>query len=448
MSKRILVVDDEQSMRDTLQIMLEKEGFEVETADDGLKAIEIFDRKKFDLVITDLKMPGLDGIGMIEALSERSETPVIIMTAYATKDEAIAALNLGASFFIEKPFKKQELMNYVNRTIKMDEIFRENKALKATMEKTPALDLMIGTSKEIVAVKELIRKVACTESTVMITGESGTGKEMAARALHENSPRAKGPFIAINCGAIPSELLESELFGHVRGSFTGAVKDKVGLMEMADGGTFFLDEVGNTIPSIQVKILRAIQEKEVMPVGGHTPRKVDIRLIAATNENLEEAIARQSFRKDLYYRLNVINIHIPPLRERGEDIEILFLHFLSVKDKSGKILLGGIESQIIEILKNYAWPGNIRELENVVERMVALSTAGKICIDHLPDHIWNPQPKQLVSDGNTLTPTMDEIEKAYIHWILTQQNGQKQKAAEILGIGRSTLDRKIEKYGL
>lgn len=448
MSKKILVVDDEQSMRDTLQIMLEKEGFEVDSADDGRKALEILGMKKYDLIITDLKMPGLDGIGMIEAITDHDDTPIIIMTAYATKDQAITALNLGASFFIEKPFKKHELLHYINRIIKMDEIIRENKALKAAMEKTPALDMMIGTSKEIIALKELIRRVGATESTVLITGESGTGKEMAARALHENSPRAGGPFIAINCGAIPSELLESELFGHVKGSFTGAVKDKIGLMEMADNGSFFLDEVGNTIPSTQIKILRAIQEKEVMPVGGNTPRKVDIRLIAATNENLEEAIVRGKFRKDLYYRLNVINIHILPLRERREDIEILFMHFLASKDKSRKVISNGIESPLIDILHNYSWPGNIRELENVVERMIALSTSGKIGIDLLPDHIRNPQQKQLVSEGNNSIPKMDDIEKAYIHWVLTQQSGQKQKTAEILGIGRSTLDRKIEKYGL
>ncbi|MFA6471357.1 MAG: sigma-54 dependent transcriptional regulator [Candidatus Latescibacterota bacterium] len=448
MSKIILVVDDEQSMRYTLQIMLEKEGFVVDTADDGRKALDMLGIKKYDLIITDLKMPGLDGIEMIEAISDHNDTPIIVMTAYATKDQAIAALNLGASYFIEKPFKKHELLNYINRIIKMDEIIKENKALKAAMEKTPALNMMIGTSKEIVALKELIRKVGATESTALITGESGTGKEIAARALHENSPRAGGPFIAINCGAIPSELLESELFGHVKGSFTGAVKDKIGLMEMADSGTFFLDEVGNTIPSTQMKILRAIQEKEVMPVGGNTPRKVDIRLIAATNENLDEAIIHGKFRKDLYYRLNVININIPPLRERKEDIELLFMHFLASKDKSGKVISNGVERQLIDILRDYTWPGNIRELENVVERMIALSTSGKIGADLLPDHIKNPQPKQLVSEENTSIPKMDDIEKAYIHWVLTQQNGQKQKAAEILGIGRSTLDRKIEKYGL
>jgi transcriptional regulator with PAS, ATPase and Fis domain len=234
----------------------------------------------------------------------------------------------------------------------------------------------------------------------------------------------------------------------VKGSFTGAVKEKIGLMEMADSGTFFLDEVGNTIPSTQMKILRAIQEKEVMPVGGNTPRKVDIRLIAATNENLDEAIIHGKFRKDLYYRLNVININIPPLRERKEDIELLFMHFLASKDKSGKVISNGVERQLIDILRDYTWPGNIRELENVVERMIALSTSGKIGADLLPDHIKNPQPKQLVSEENTSIPKMDDIEKAYIHWVLTQQNGQKQKAAEILGIGRSTLDRKIEKYGL
>lgn len=447
MPKKILVVDDEQSMRDTLQIMLEKEGFEVETAGDGREALEKFERGRLDLVITDLKMPGLDGIGMLDAFHDRGETPVIVMTAYATKDQAIAALNLGASFFIEKPFKKQELLNYVSRAIRIDEIIRENRSLKASLMKPPALDMMIGTSAEIAAVKDLICKVAQTESTVLISGESGTGKEIAASAIHENSRRSGGPFVAINCGAIPSELLESELFGHMKGSFTGAVKDKVGLMELADGGTFFLDEVGNTAPSIQIKVLRAIQEKEVMPVGGNTPRKVDMRLVAATNEDLEEAVVQNRFRKDLYYRLNVINIHIPPLRERKEDMELLFMHFLKTKDAAGKCAPPPVDGEFMQMLRNYAWPGNIRELENVVERVVALST-GKIGVDLLPEHIRNPRPKSLVSESDQSFPTMDDIEKAYIHWVLSQQGGQKQKAAEILGIGRSTLDRKIEKYGL
>ena len=241
---------------------------------------------------------------------------------------------------------------------------------------------------------------------------------------------------------------ESELFGHIKGSFTGAIRDKVGLMELAEGGTFFLDEVGNTPLSIQMKILRAIQEKEFLPVGGSTPHKADFRLIAATNEVLEEAVEQNRFRKDLYYRLNVININIPPLRERKEDIEVLFNHFLAMKDRSGKCASLTINDTFMDILRNYLWPGNIRELENVVERMVALSSSGGSGIDLLPDHIRKPQPKNLVSEGPSSIPTMDEIEKAYIHWILTQQGGQKQKVAEILGIGRSTLDRKIERYGL
>lgn len=448
MVKKILVVDDEQSMRDTLQIMLEKEGYAVDMAANGREALERFEHGKYDLVVTDLKMPGLDGIKMIESFHDRHNTPIIIMTAYATKDQAIAALNLGAAFFIEKPFRKKEFMEYVRRSIRMDEIIRETQSRKDDENRAPALEMLIGLSHEIDAIRDLIRTIAPTESTVLITGESGTGKEIVARALHENSSRASGPFVAINCGAIPGELLESELFGHVKGSFTGAVRDKVGLMEMADSGTFFLDEVGNTSPSTQMKILRAIQEKEFMPVGSQVPRKVDIRLVAATNENLEEAVEQNRFRKDLYYRLNVINIHIPPLRDRSEDIETLFMHFLAAKDKSGKCVSLVIDGAFMEILKNYAWPGNIRELENVVERMVALSSMGKSGIDLLPEHIRKPQPKNLVSENSNAIPTMDEIEKAYIHWVLTQQGGQKQKVAEILGIGRSTLDRKIEKYGL
>ena len=449
MSKKVLVVDDEQSMRDTLEIMFEKEGFTVDSASNGSEALKMCEEITYDLVITDLKMPEMDGIELIETIYLRGfDAPIIVMTAYATKDQAIKALNMGASFFIEKPFKKRELMNFVNRSIKMEELIQENIKLKANISLSPGLDMIIGTSKEISAVKELIRKVAKTESTVLITGESGTGKEVAARALHAISHRAEGPFVAINCGAIPTELLESELFGHVKGSFTGAIKDKVGLMEMANGGTFFLDEIGNTAPSIQMKILRAVQEREILPVGGQKQKKVDIRLIAATNENLEEAITRGEFRKDLYYRLNVINIHMPSLRERYEDFDLLFTHFLKDKDHSGAIVSRGIPEDLLEVLRNYEWPGNIRELENVVERLVALSTNGRTGINLLPDHIKRPSGKKLVSESADHTPCMDDIEKAYIHWVLTRQKGHKQKAAEILGIGRSTLDRKIEKYGL
>jgi len=449
MPKKILVVDDEQSMRETLEMMLEGEGFSVSCAEGGAEALSMCESGRYDLVVTDIKMPGMDGIELLKTLfSKGIDIPVIVITAAATKSDAIAALNLGASFFIEKPFGKQEFMNFVKRAIRMEELILENKRLKARIAETTGLDSIVGTSKKITAVKEMIKKVAKTESTVLVTGESGVGKEVVARAVHALSPRAEGPFVAVNCGAIPTELLESELFGHVKGSFTGAVKDKTGLMETADGGTFFLDEVGNTQPSTQMKILRAIQEREILPVGEQRPRRVDIRLIAASNENLEDLIERGEFRKDLYYRLNVINIHIPPLRERREDIDILFMHFLKLKDPSGKITLKDIPGDLMETLREYEWPGNIRELENVVERIVALAPDGKVTGNLLPDHIRNPVPGKLVGGKTSRIPCMDEIEKAYIHWVLTQQRGQKQKAAEILGIGRSTLDRKIEKYGL
>ncbi len=447
MPKKILIADDEQSMRLTLRMMLENEGFVVDDAKNGADALEKFNTQKYDLVLTDLKMPELDGIGLIEQIAP-ADVPIIVMTAYASKDEAISALNLGDLFFIEKPFKKQELLNFINRAIKMDDLIQENRSLKAEKERQHGLDAIIGTSSVITEVKELIRKVANTESNILLTGESGTGKEIAAQVIHTLSDRKAGPFVAINCGAIPSELLESELFGHVKGSFTGAIRDKTGLMAEADGGTFFLDEVGNTNPSIQMKILRAIQEREIMPVGGRQARKVNIRIISATNENLEEAINRNEFRKDLFYRLNVINIHIPPLRQRREDIELLFIHFLRQKDTTGAFASFTLDRQIKEMLEQYSWPGNIRELMNVVERIMALSSNGRITVDMLSDHIKNPREQKLISEETTVIPNMEEIEKAYIHWVLTVHGGQKQKAAEVLGIGRSTLDRKIEKYGL
>ncbi len=449
MTKRLLIADDEQSMRETLDIMLGNEGFEVVTVESGSDALVEAEKSDFDLLITDIKMPGMDGVELIEAITKKdSDLPIIVLTAYATKDQAIKALNLGASFFVEKPFKKQELLNYVNRALKMEDLIKENKSLKKKLSKSGGLDHIIGTTKEIITIKELIAKVAKTESTILITGESGVGKEVVAQAVHSLSDRSEGPFVAINCGAIPTELLESELFGHVKGSFTGAVKDKTGLMEMANGGTFFLDEVGNTPLSIQMKILRAIQEREIHPVGEQSARHVDIRLIAATNENLNDLITRGEFRKDLYYRLNVINIHIPPLRERREDIELLFIHFLKQKTAETGCNHEKIPKDFIDMLIDYDWPGNIRELENVVERIVALSPDGSFSCELLPEHITKPPMEKLVDEAEKHIPNMDDIEKAYIHWVLAQQRGHKQKAAEILGIGRSTLDRKIEKFGL
>jgi len=449
MKKRLLVADDEQSMRETLDIMLDNEGYDVTTVENGAEALKECETGDYDLVITDIKMPGMTGVELIEALAgQNMEIPIIVMTAYATKEQAIQALNLGASFFIEKPFKKKEMINFINRALKMEELIRENKSLKSELSKGAGLDSIVGTTNEITSIKELIKKVAGTESTILITGDSGVGKEVVARAVHNHSARTDGPFVAINCGAIPTELLESELFGHVKGSFTGAIKDKTGLMEMANGGTFFLDEIGNTPPSIQMKILRAIQEREIQPVGEQAARRVDIRLIAATNENIDELITRGDFRKDLYYRLNVINIHIPPLKERREDIELLFMHFLKTKAAGKPINPSTIPTNFMESLIHYDWPGNIRELENVVERCIALCSDGKFTTALLPEHITSPPVEKLVSDSEKIIPNMDEIEKAYIHWILTQQKGQKQKAAEMLGIGRSTLDRKIEKYGL
>lgn len=447
--KTILVVDDEESMRTMLSLVLTRHNFLVTATGSARQALDIFSSEKIDLVITDIKMSGMDGIEMMaEAKKIDGSVPFIIMTAFASKEKAIDALNLGASFFVEKPFSNTLLLDFITKALELEKLRAENKRLKQETGHEDGLNKIIGDSPQIKDFKDSIRKIAPLDSIVLIYGESGTGKELVARAIHDLSPRSGNRFVSVNCGALPTDLLESELFGHIKGSFTGAIRDKTGLIEVADRGTFFLDEVGETSPAVQVKLLRVLEDKKITPIGDTEPRTIDVRLVAATNVNLEDRMKQGAFREDLYYRLNVIVLTLPPLRERFGDVDVLVKHFLEKNRTQGKNENLEITEEAMVLLRQYPWPGNVRELENVVERLAVLAPTSKIAPEHLPENIGNPKLESLISEREPVIPTMETIEKVYIYWILQQTGWQKQKAAEILGIDRSTLGRKVERYGL
>jgi DNA-binding NtrC family response regulator len=447
-NEKILVVDDEESMCNFLSIMLKKEGYQITTALSAKEALKKMARDDFDVVISDLKMKNMNGLELIEEINKKDTVPyVIIMTAFATIESAIEALKKGAFDYITKPFKVDEIKLAVTRALEQGKIRYENISLKKQLKKTEGFGEIIGKSSAVMEVLSQVRKIADSESTVLLTGESGTGKELIARAVHQHSYRAERPFVTINCGALPEELLESELFGHVKGSFTGAIKDKDGFFKVANEGTFFLDEVGEMSARIQVKLLRVLQEKEIVPIGGTAPLKVDVRLVAATNADLENEVSVGRFRKDLFYRLNVIPIHIPPLRERKEDIPLLIEHFLK-KYSSPDGKPKKINAEAKKILSQYAWPGNVRELENVLERAVTLQSGNTISEKDLPEKLVKGKGKVMAKAKELENPTLETVEKAYIYWVLQECRWQKQRAAEILGIDPSTLYRKIEKYGL
>lgn len=446
--ERILIVDDEKSMCQYLSIMLKKEGYQVKTASSGKKAISEVKNSNYDVLITDIRMEGMDGIEVLTAVKEIDPTlPVIIMTAYASQKTAIEALNRGAFYYLIKRAKNEEIKMVIRNALDIHRVRNENLFLKKQLRKKDDFKEIIGKSEEIQQVFTLVGKVADTDSTILICGESGTGKELIAKAIHYRSNRAGNPFVSINCGALPENLLESELFGHVKGSFTGAIKDKDGLFKVANSGTFFLDEVGETSPAIQVKLLRVLQEREIIPIGGTSPIKVDVRLIAATNADLERAVNEEKFRADLYYRLNVIPIDIPPLRERPDDIQLLVDHFLkSASERTGRRKT--ISKEAMELLANYEWPGNVRELENIIERAGILQEGDQIQVEDLPDKIRNRthERRKLVMEKAQMT--LEELEKEYLISVLEETNWQKKKASAVLGINASTLYRKIQRYGL
>jgi len=449
MARKIFVVDDEESMCNFMAIMLQKEGYEVETSQDGREAVGKICSGDFDLVIADIMMPEMSGLELLTAVKKKKQDQdFIVMTAFASVESAIEAMKKGASDYITKPFKIDEIKLIIEKVISHHRIVSENRSLREQLAQTQDLDSFIGVSESVVKLKELIRQIARVDSTVLIRGESGTGKDLLSRAIHTLSDRRDGPFISINCAAIPETLLESELFGHGKGAFTGAIRDKEGLLKAADGGTFFLDEIGNTSPAIQVKLLRVLEEKKITPVGETKPISVDIRLICATNANLEDEVNAGRFRSDLFYRLNVIPVIIPPLRERTEDIPLLIDHFVNRFCQRHNLGQKEIQPEVYNLLSIYAWPGNVRELENTIERAVLLAKEDMLTPESFPEDIISGRKDSLVNVVDHKTPTLESIEMAYINWVLEQTDGNKSKAAKMLGIDASTLYRKMERYNI
>jgi DNA-binding NtrC family response regulator len=447
-NERILVVEDEEGMREFLKILLGKERYEVSACECGKDAVEKFKEENFQVVITDIKMPGMNGIEVLSAIKRIDRSvPVIIMTGHASMETAIEAVNKGAFAYLLKQARNEEIKQLVKKAIEVRSLRKENKFLRRELKKNQTQRPIIGKSDKIRQVFALVDKVAETDSTILIFGESGTGKELVAREIHYKSNRVEGPFVTINCGALPETLLESELFGHVRGSFTGAVRDKEGLFAVAKGGTFFLDEVGETSPAIQVKLLRVLQEREIIPVGGVRPIKVDVRLIAATNADLDRNVETGKFRADLFYRLNVIPIHIPPLRERKDDIPLLVDYFLKMYSESASKPVKTVSAESFDVLMRYDWPGNVRELENVLERAVILQEGRIITAEDLPEKLRLTGVDRKGSVVSASNLTLEELEKEYMMKVLDETGWHKKRAASILGINASTLYRKLQRYG-
>ena len=441
------MVDDDQSMTQFLGIVLRKEGFQVTTVNSGRDALDKIRMEPFDVVISDIKMPGMDGIQLLQGIKKHdANIPVVLMTAYASQQSAIDAVNLGAFQYLLKNAKNDEIRMAVRNALEMRRVRSENQFLKRELKKGHEEKAIIGSSEEMIKVFKMVDKVADSEATILIQGDSGTGKELIAREIHYRSRRHSGPFVSINCGAIPRDLLESNLFGHVKGSFTGAVKDSPGLFQVAEGGTFFLDEVGEMPLATQVKLLRALQEREIIPVGGTQPVKIDCRLVAATNVDLEREVAEGRFRADLFFRLNVIPLRMPALRQRRDDIPLLVDHFLKRHAKGGTMKT--VSKEAMELLMKYDWPGNVRELENVMERALILDEGGVITAEDLPDKIrfGHSQKGRLVIDSPNMT--LEELEKEYILKVLNFTRWQKKRSSELLGINASTLYRKLISYGL
>ena len=454
---RILVVDDEPSMRNFLEIMLNKEGYNVDLAADGQEAINLLDSNVYELVITDIIMPKVSGTKVLKTVKDiHPETIVIMITAYASTESAVEAMKEGAYDYITKPFNVDEIKVIIKNALEKGRLEKENLQLRRELEKGYSFENIIGVSPEIVKVFNMIDRIAQTKTNILITGESGTGKELVARAIHNKSPRKDQPFVVINCGGIPETLLESDLFGHVKGSFTGAVTHKEGLFEVADSGTLFLDEVGELTPSIQVKLLRAIQEKTFKRVGGTDDISVDVRIIAATNKDLEKGVIEGNFREDLFYRLNVIELKIPPLRERKEDIPVLAQHFLEKYSMEQGKEIKKISSYAIEVLKDYSFPGNVRELENIIERSVALESSNIVLPESLALSMYKEynmiekreSAKELMGDGFSMEDYISKIETDLIKEALLRAGGNKKEAAKILGISYWVLLRKIDRYGI
>jgi DNA-binding NtrC family response regulator len=445
----VLVIDDEMGILDTIRILLKNEGFIPYTALGGKKGLEQIAALRPELIITDVRMPDVTGLDILASVRAHDpDAVVILMTAQASLQSAIGAVNNGAFYYIQKPFKNEELVAIVRRAAEHRNLKRENKTLKADAKRRDRSGKPIGASKTWLDALHVAESVAETDSTVLLQGESGTGKEVVARYIHDLSPRAAKPFLSINCGALPESLLESELFGHIKGSFTGASRDKEGLFSAAGEGTFFLDEIGETTPATQVKLLRVLQQREVIPVGATEAKPVNARVIAATNRDLDDEIKRGNFRSDLFYRLNVISIVLPPLRNRPGDMQLLSDAFLAKAGEQRGEEPKTLAPEAAEAMQRYTWPGNVRELENALERAVILAKGGTIPLSALPERVVEPKSDPLVSEAVQANPTLDTIERAYILWVLENEGGNKPRTAEVLGIDPSTLYRKLSRYGL
>jgi two-component system response regulator PilR (NtrC family) len=452
----ILVVDDELSMRELLDVMLTKEGYQVSCAETGRKAISLIEKTDFDLLLCDIRLGDITGIDVLKALrSQNQDTVVIMISAYATTEAAVEAMNEGAYDFVPKPFNNEELKHTIKNALKLKTLEHEKKILDDELKRTLHFGKIVGKSPAMRNIYNLIQQVARTKTNILITGESGTGKELIANAIHEESARNDQPFVVVNCGGIPETLMESELFGHKKGAFTGATHDKKGLFETADKGTIFLDEIGELTLPIQVKLLRAVQERVFKPVGSNEDVSVDIRIISATNKKLEDEVIVGNFREDLFYRLNVIEIKVPPLRERKADLRVLAQHFLEKYSREMGKEVSKISSYAIDLLNKYDFPGNIRELENLMERSVALSSTNIILPDSLALSLhkrrWIEGIKNRrfdldeVKNGVSLDNILEEIEKAYLERALECTNGKKQEAADLLGISFRTFRYRMSK---
>jgi DNA-binding NtrC family response regulator len=459
----ILICDDEEIMRDVLETILSAAGYKVDLAKTGEEAIECYSARSYDAVLMDVSMPGIGGLTALEELLKIDPNAVVMMvTAYATFDTAISAWEKGAQGVIRKPFQNEQILVFVAKAIKRRKAEEERHVLRQAMTRYVQRDAIIGRSDKMEDIFRLVERVAPARSTVLITGESGTGKELVAKAIHEASPRADKPFVAVNCSNIPSELLESELFGHTRGAFTGAVASKKGLFEVADTGSIFLDEIGDLRPEMQVRLLRVIQEREFTPIGDTQPTKVDVRIIAATNVELKEAVKAGTFREDLYFRLSVVPIELPPLRQRKEDVLPLAQHFIrKYNAENGRDVSESLAPEVLSLLENYYFPGNVRELENIIERAVVIAATDEITIDCLRPEVRDPslafemvKRSEGTSAGIDIARGVnfyDEVKRFEIDLIrraLDQTAGHQSRAAQLLGLNATTLNSKIKSYNI
>jgi len=459
----ILICDDEEIMRDVLETILSGAGYKVELAKTGEEAIELYSQKPFDVVLMDVSMPGIGGLTALEELIKLdAEAVVLIVTAYATFDTAISAWEKGAASVIRKPFKNEQILSMVAKGIKKRHNEEERQILRQAMVRSVKREGFIGRSDVMENVFRLVERVAPARSTVLVTGESGTGKELVAKAIHEASPRSNDPFVVVNCSNIPSELLESELFGHTKGAFTGAVAAKKGLFEVADTGSIFLDEIGDLRPEIQVRLLRVIQEREFTPIGETAPTKVDVRIIAATNVDLKEAVKNGTFREDLYYRLSVVPIELPPLRERREDILPLAQHFIrKYSEENGREMSENVSPDVLSLLESYNYPGNVRELENIIERAIVITPGNEITVECLRAEVRDPElAMEMMASADGASHEIDiahgvnfydEVKKFEIDLIrrsLDQTGGHQSRAARLLGLNATTLNSKIKSYNI